>query len=654
MGNGIKLRMIGSRFIKSPILSSILVIGLASLFITLNVYSYSYDDAYVTFRYSYNFATGSGLVYQPGESTLSTTAPVYALLLGVLALPFPEKIPLIAGWVSGIGLFAGALGLYIYAHRKGQDLVGFIAALSYTTFPFLMEMFGGEVIPLTALILWAFITYDEEKFLLAGILLGVGAGFRVDALIPFVVLSIHYLLKQIRIPWRFLLGFGVPYGTWVTYSAFRYGSILPLTLTAKLAQTQSGIRMPFTQGAVELIHMYLGSNIFYGPAALPIYRIYLILALVGVVALFIRYRYWLLFLASELLLILGYVFLGAPFYHWYFLPVLLISAILIGSGLGGILALFSTIFARVQQPIKGLAYGVIVILIAVLILPPVARGAIIATENDLAVQNPYPSKPYWEIGHWIAENTAKDVTVGHIEIGIIGYTSMREMVDPAGLVTSAAIEHVRENDIAWAYREYLPDVLVVNHRFSGILGPYQQEPWFDNCYKFVHEVEDIQIYQRCNVFNKVDAVVLERAQVANDQAVGEILPQRSVGQTFIARQDQLRAIGVLLATYGRQAEGLLTFHIQEVGEEVRSDDLARVEIDLSEVEDNAWRVFSFPPIENASGRIYYFYLESPQTRSGEAITAWSTTSDTYPKGTLFIEHTPQFGDLSFMLYYVRP
>jgi hypothetical protein len=654
MINGIKMRMIRFTVIKSPILYSILLIGLASLFITLNVYPYSYDDAYITYRYSYNFATGSGLVYQPGESTLSTTAPVYALLLGILALPFPDKIPLIAGWLSGIGLFAGALGLYIYAHRKGQDLVGVIAAISYITFPFLMEMFGGEVIPLTALILWAFITYDEQKFILAGFLLGIAAGFRVDALIPFLVLSIHYLLKQIRIPWRLMLGFGFPYGAWVTYAAFRYGSILPLTLSAKLAHTQSGIRMPFTQGALELIHTYLGSNIFYGPAALPVYRIYLILGLVGFIALFIRSRYWLLFLASEFVLILGYVFLGAPFYHWYFIPVLVLSAILIGVGSGGILALFSPLLRRLQKPIRGIVYGVIALSILALILPSTARGVIIAMENELAVQNPYPSKPYKEIGEWIAKNTPEDMTVGHIEIGIIGYYSMREMVDPAGLVTPSAIEHVRENNLAWAYREYLPDILVVNHRFSGLLGPYQQEPWFENCHEVVHEVEDIQIYQRCDAFNKEDIVVLERAQVTNDQAVGEILPRRSIGQTFIARQDQLRAVGILLATYGRQVEGPLIFHLQEVGEEIRSDDLALVEIDLSGVEDNVWKVFSFSPVRDSEDRTYYFYLESPHARSGEAITAWSTTSDSYSQGTLFIEHTPQVGDLSFMLYYVRP
>src|SRR5918912_119366 len=41
------------------------------------------DDAYITFRYARNLATGLGLVYNPGEWVLGTTAPGWAMLLGL-------------------------------------------------------------------------------------------------------------------------------------------------------------------------------------------------------------------------------------------------------------------------------------------------------------------------------------------------------------------------------------------------------------------------------------------------------------------------------------------------------------------------------------------------------------------------------------------
>src|SRR5437868_10332746 len=39
------------------------------------------DDAYITFRYARNLAEGLGLVYNPGEWVLGTTAPLWAVLL---------------------------------------------------------------------------------------------------------------------------------------------------------------------------------------------------------------------------------------------------------------------------------------------------------------------------------------------------------------------------------------------------------------------------------------------------------------------------------------------------------------------------------------------------------------------------------------------
>src|SRR5690606_8741405 len=43
------------------------------------------DDAYITFRYARNIATGVGFVYNPGERVLGTTTPAYALLLALAA-----------------------------------------------------------------------------------------------------------------------------------------------------------------------------------------------------------------------------------------------------------------------------------------------------------------------------------------------------------------------------------------------------------------------------------------------------------------------------------------------------------------------------------------------------------------------------------------
>ena len=45
---------------------------------------YAYDDAYITYRYARNLATGHGFVYNLGDLYLGTTTPLYTLLLAAL------------------------------------------------------------------------------------------------------------------------------------------------------------------------------------------------------------------------------------------------------------------------------------------------------------------------------------------------------------------------------------------------------------------------------------------------------------------------------------------------------------------------------------------------------------------------------------------
>jgi hypothetical protein len=43
------------------------------------------DDAYITYRYARNIATGVGFVYNAGERVLGTTTPAYTLLMAGLS-----------------------------------------------------------------------------------------------------------------------------------------------------------------------------------------------------------------------------------------------------------------------------------------------------------------------------------------------------------------------------------------------------------------------------------------------------------------------------------------------------------------------------------------------------------------------------------------
>lgn len=59
------------------------------------------DDAYITFRYARNVLEGSGLVYNPGERVLGTSAPLFALLLAAGSGLTGVAIPSLA-YVGGV------------------------------------------------------------------------------------------------------------------------------------------------------------------------------------------------------------------------------------------------------------------------------------------------------------------------------------------------------------------------------------------------------------------------------------------------------------------------------------------------------------------------------------------------------------------------
>src|SRR4029434_11019494 len=57
-----------------------------------------YDDAYITFRYARNLATGVGFVYHAGEWVLGTTSPLFGVLCSLffsLHLPMPTSVVLL-------------------------------------------------------------------------------------------------------------------------------------------------------------------------------------------------------------------------------------------------------------------------------------------------------------------------------------------------------------------------------------------------------------------------------------------------------------------------------------------------------------------------------------------------------------------------------
>jgi hypothetical protein len=143
---------------------------------------------------------------------------------------------------------------------------------------------------------------------------------------------------------------------------------------------------------------------------------------------------------------------------------------------------------------------------------------------------------------------------------------------------------------------------------------------------------------------------LEAAQThSTERHAGEIRGGRTVGQTFVAQRDGLHAVDVLMATFDRQNTHPVVFHLRENPDS--NDDLRTVTVAASDIVDNAYHRFSFPPIPDSHHRRFYFFIESPASQPGDAVTAWIGPPSSYQNGSLYLEGQAEEGQLAFQLSY---
>ena len=88
----------------------ILYTGLVTGLIYTTLAHWAYDDPFITYRYAENLAQGKGFVYNPGERVLSTTTPLFTLLLALLSKVWAD-LPALAHLVGAFSIAAGAIFL---------------------------------------------------------------------------------------------------------------------------------------------------------------------------------------------------------------------------------------------------------------------------------------------------------------------------------------------------------------------------------------------------------------------------------------------------------------------------------------------------------------------------------------------------------------
>ena len=446
---------------------------------------WGYDDPFITYRYASNLAHGLGFVYNPGQRILSTTSPLFTLLLASLQavlqwLPglggSQQLIPHLARLIGALSLPLGGLCLWDIGRRTGSAGIRWAGLLLYPTFPLLVSTLSSETPICLAFCLAALVCYTRQRYTLTALCAGLAILTRPDGVLIVIPLLVDHLLHRRPVPWK---AAGLYLGlilAWVAFAWAYFGSPLPVTLVAKQSQGSLVGSTRFAPGIFNILVYY---------TAWP----YLLAGLLSLAGLYhyIAHRpipsrpaltdrpASLLVLDWGILYFTAYTILGVTRYFWYYAP--LVAPFLVALGLGidwltasrslsalrqRLLAADSALsrsphFQRlVTDPASTLTFLVIAVLL-------------ITQSRDLWLmrQSPDPRPEYYRpVGEWLDSNLPPQATVGVQEVGIIGYYANRPMIDFAGLIqpdiaARLATTATYEEAAIWAVEHYQPDYLVL-------------------------------------------------------------------------------------------------------------------------------------------------------------------------------------------------
>lgn len=464
------------------------------------------DDPYITYRYAQSLISGNGFVFNAGEHVLSTTTPLYALLLAVGGL-VGLAIPVLGYWVSVLSLGACAYFVFRIADRFDFGVGGVIAGAALLVVPALLMTFGLETNFYLALAAGALYFYFTSGVTIAFALCALLTLTRNDGVILTAILGLHYLYSQratllnLRSPHPAprspiyslsavlspLLLYLVILLPWLIFATLYFGSPFPFTLAAKIAQAQSGLWDSFARGFVK----WAGDNWIW---LAPLFGF----AVIGIVWGVRGRSLMLLVGAWAAAHLAAYAVLGVAFYPWYVASLFPALCLFAGGGVE-----LAARWVDLRIGVKRIAFGAVLLVSAVALLYLELRAAV-----DAGMLQPAPKvEAYERAADWLAKNAAAGAGVDALEVGVIGYYDAHPTYDFVGLVDPMRIPYLRTQRFADGVRRRAADYVIAIPPDTWL----PKDVWFKDAYRAVQQIHvkgfynnrPLVIYQRANVGQSV-------------------------------------------------------------------------------------------------------------------------------------------------------
>lgn len=379
-----------------------------------------HDDAYITFRYGQNLASGLGLVFNPGERIMGSTSPGQMLLAAVIyRLAGQEALPAIMS----------ALGCVAWAAQAGAVflMLGKILGWSASLFVSLCLAAGAaesavwvalETNAVMALTLWALALGLGSRWVGAACLCALAGLMRPDAYLVALPLGVLCFREARRAVWRPVLALAALSAPWYVFATWYFGSPIPQSAVTKFQ------RVGLWRYAVH-VAAHVPASVLPFAADTAVLCAAWALAMAGAAFVIKRdARFWTV-AAYGLLHIAAYLYLRPFVEHaWHLYPVVVVFTVFVLSAIVG-----GAQLARPKLPR--------------LVLGAASLGIIAVfgfRTGALALEHP---RQYWlgardavyrQVAGYLLQHSDPSDIVASVEVGTIAYYSRRGMHDLGGLI----------------------------------------------------------------------------------------------------------------------------------------------------------------------------------------------------------------------------
>ena len=398
------------------------------------------DDAFITFRYAYNLAHGSGFVYNPGVQVLGTTTPLFAFILGLfgsVGLDIPRTALVIGLFASGMT----AAVIYRLALRLRFTHWAVVPAVMYALWPrsIVAESCGMEA-PLFAFFVIGSLYYYAKSLPIYALAMGTLATLtRPEGLASLGLLMVIYLYQyrerwvQIVLTPLFLLG------PWVFFATLYFGSAIPNSISGKLA-------LYSRWGTMSIWDTFVFYMSWHNPMGWAVTA----LAIAGGIWLWKKQNWGGVAAIWLVGMILFYVFSGARVFFWYAAP--LYPVLLLFSAAA--LPYASTKFSVLEK--VGREYS----LVAMAVIGAIAVVGIVPAAQYYRTFQADMDNCHRAVATFLSTHVGENELVAAEDIGYMGYYSRKRILDRDGLVSPEAAPYNRSGDYGGLIRDFKPDWLV--------------------------------------------------------------------------------------------------------------------------------------------------------------------------------------------------